>query len=163
MIVDAETLDVRPIADQLLHDAAGDCVSDVDVGRLGWSNELVLHVVELKTTEPAAGLTGLAEAFQAQSARSTGCWPRTARMLMPTAMHPWMNPVARDAAVAARQRPDLRGVRPHLRLSRPRLGQPAERALESARSPTTHAVRPAARGHPPAAADPARARRQLAR
>jgi hypothetical protein len=38
-IVDRDTLDVRPLAPEVLHAAAGDWVSDHDDGDIGWSNE----------------------------------------------------------------------------------------------------------------------------
>src|SRR5439155_21189196 len=65
MIVDAETLNVRPICDELLKGAAGKVVDSVDMpGGVTWSNELVLHVVELKATQPLARLEGAAAGFQ---------------------------------------------------------------------------------------------------
>lgn len=92
MIVDAETLSVRPITDQLLEAVAGELVSDVECGEITWSNELALHVVELKTTDPAPRLAGLSNLFQEQVvAINAALRPFHAR-LMPTAMHPWMNP-----------------------------------------------------------------------
>ena len=47
MIVDAATLDVRPIADELLRDASGggEWVEDVEAGVIGWSNEIVAHII----------------------------------------------------------------------------------------------------------------------
>ncbi len=53
MIVDAESLSVRPIADEVLRRVAGEYVNEVERGPLAWSNELVLHVIELKTNGPA--------------------------------------------------------------------------------------------------------------
>ena len=35
---------------------AGEIVSDVEMGALAWSNELVLHVVELKTSKNLADI-----------------------------------------------------------------------------------------------------------
>ena len=94
MIVDRETLHVRPIADRLLQAAAGEPASDVERGLLAWSNELVLHVIELKTNGPARTLSGLTELFQ-QDVRAINriLEPMNAR-LMPSAMHPWMDPLA---------------------------------------------------------------------
>jgi glutamate---cysteine ligase / carboxylate-amine ligase len=92
MIVDADTLDVRPITDQLLFDAAGDYVSDFESGDISWSNELVLHVVELKTTDPAAELAPLSRSFQREVERINRMLEPHGAMLMPSAMHPWMNP-----------------------------------------------------------------------
>lgn len=88
MIVDRHTLDVRPIADRLLGDAA-----EVRQGRFAWSNELVLHLVELKNAEPAESLAGLAAGFQAEIARIDALLAGYDARLMPTAMHPWMDPL----------------------------------------------------------------------
>ncbi len=96
MIVDAASMDVRPLADELLRAAAGDYVNEHEADDLTWSNELVVHVFELKVTEPVATLDGVADRFQANVAeinRRLAAW--NAR-LMPTAAHPWMDP-ERDA------------------------------------------------------------------
>ncbi|HSH07201.1 MAG TPA: glutamate-cysteine ligase family protein [Burkholderiales bacterium] len=92
VLVDRETLAVRPIADQLLRDASGAVVNALNHGRFGWSNELVLHLLELKSERPEAGLESLAEGFQDEvRAMNARLAPLGAR-LMPTGMHPWMNP-----------------------------------------------------------------------
>lgn len=92
MIVDAETLNVRPITDELFKSVVGEYVSDIENDEIAWSNELVLHVVELKTNGPAAALGGLPEAFQANLRRIGEILAPMGARLMPTAMHPWMNP-----------------------------------------------------------------------
>lgn len=94
MIVDAQSLDVRPIADELLRDAAGgsEYVGEVQAGEVSWSNELVAHVVELKTTDPATSLTPLAGAFQSQVRRINELLAPHGARLMPGGMHPWMDP-----------------------------------------------------------------------
>ena len=94
MVVDRETLDVRSIVDALLRDAAGadDWVEDVDDGAIGWSNELVSHVVELKCAAPAPSLAGLADEFQRSVRRANEVAARHGACLMPTGMHPWMDP-----------------------------------------------------------------------
>jgi gamma-glutamyl:cysteine ligase YbdK (ATP-grasp superfamily) len=91
-IVDRATLDVRPIADRVLFAASGDQSGDHVNGRISWSNELVRHVLELKTTGPERSLAGVAAAFQ-ENVRELGehLAPHGAR-LMPTGMHPWMDP-----------------------------------------------------------------------
>ena len=92
MIVDRQTLAVMPIADTLLQAAAGSIVSEVDRGKFGWSNEIVLHLVEVKNAHPAPALEPLAAGFQAEvNAINRLLQPMGAR-LMPGAMHPWMNP-----------------------------------------------------------------------
>lgn len=97
MIVDRQTLQVRPMCDELFEAFAGEPVSDVepegDQGQTAWSNELVLHVVELKTREPAHTLRGLAQAFQNDICRINDLLEPMHACLLPTAMHPWMNPL----------------------------------------------------------------------
>lgn len=97
MIVDRETLDVRPLADVLLRDVAGgdEWVSDVepDEGEgIGWSNELVNHVIELKTVDPVTDLAGIAPRFQRQVEVANEWLERRDARLLPGAMHPWMDP-----------------------------------------------------------------------
>jgi gamma-glutamyl:cysteine ligase YbdK (ATP-grasp superfamily) len=94
MIVDRQTLSVMPIADALLRTAAGGDASEVARGRFGWSNEIVLHLVEIKNARPDPALEPLAAGFQAEvSAINRLLAPRGAR-LMPGGMHPWMRPAA---------------------------------------------------------------------
>ena len=92
MIVDRGRLDVRPIADRVLEAAAGELTGDVKRGPLAWSNELVLHVIELKTNGPAAGLTGLAGLFQEDVRAINRLLDPWNACLMPSAAHPWMDP-----------------------------------------------------------------------
>lgn len=92
MIVDAETLDPLPIADALLKDATGHLTSDFEDGDISWSNELVLHVIELKTTRPESKLDQLEKSFLRSQARIRSLLAKRNARLMPTAMHPWFNP-----------------------------------------------------------------------
>ncbi|REK19299.1 MAG: glutamate--cysteine ligase [Planctomycetota bacterium] len=92
MIVDAASLDVRPITDRVLYEVAGGYVAEHELGELAWSNELALHVIELKTNGPAASLAPLAALFQEHVARINALLEPWGARLMPTAMHPWMNP-----------------------------------------------------------------------
>lgn len=96
MIVDAETLDVRPAADALFRAACGADLDDYEPdgpsGSVAWSNELVLHVVELKTARPAPSLVGLEHRFHDHAGRINALLMSMGCRLMPTAMHPWMDP-----------------------------------------------------------------------
>lgn len=94
IVVDAKTLDVRPVVDELLRRAAGRdaWVEDFDDGDVGWSNELVTHVVELKTMGPVATLAGCAARFVASTGRLNALLADLGARLMPTGMHPWMDP-----------------------------------------------------------------------
>jgi hypothetical protein len=68
-------------------------VSEVEVGALSWSNELVLHVIELKTNGPAGSLTGLGKEFERHVKKINAILRPMGGRLMPTACHPWMNPL----------------------------------------------------------------------
>lgn len=93
MIVDRETLDVMPICDRLLHDVAGNYEPELEMGDLAWSNELALHVVELKTNGPARTVSApLADLFQSHVRDINQRLDALNARLMPTAMHPWMDP-----------------------------------------------------------------------
>lgn len=94
MIVDAETLDVKPVADEILYDVAGSYVNEVSRGEIAWSNELVMHLIELKTDGPARTLDGLEKKFQQQVREINERLATQNAKLMPTAMHPWMDPYA---------------------------------------------------------------------
>lgn len=98
MVVDAETLDVLPVTDRILKAASGSYESEVAVGPVSWSNELCLHVIELKTTEPAPDLAPWGATFQEHVGRINEVLSTAehvgdrAGRLLPTGMHPWMDP-----------------------------------------------------------------------
>ena len=73
MIVDRKTLDVLPVSDEVLRSAAGRYVNNYISGSMGWSNEFVSHVMELKNNDPRPSLKGLAHAFQKQVAHVARC------------------------------------------------------------------------------------------
>jgi carboxylate-amine ligase len=93
MLVDRDTLKVAPITDELLKHELGSYGSDFENGIVTWSNELVLHVVELKSTRPEADLHALENMFVENVARINGVLAHWNAMLMPTAAHPFMNPL----------------------------------------------------------------------
>lgn len=92
MIVDRSHLNVRPLADRVLQAAAGEIVGEIDLGEISWSNELALHVIELKTTQPASSLAPLADAFCDSIANMQVYLRDLDACLLATAMHPWMDP-----------------------------------------------------------------------
>src|SRR5690606_18750545 len=65
---------------------------DGEDGLVSWSNELVLHVLEMKTTEPTDDLPRAAGVFQDHARRLDGMLRERGAMLLPGAMHPWMDP-----------------------------------------------------------------------
>lgn len=89
MIVARDTLAVLPMADRLLASAAGHAVAR---GAFGWCNEIVSHVIEIKNQAPVPALAPLAAGFQAEVAAIGQLLRPLGARLMPTGMHPWMDP-----------------------------------------------------------------------
>jgi len=92
MIVSDTTLDVAPVADRLLEALAGEPASEVELGAMAWSNELALHVLEVKTNGPARGLSGLGTLFHGEVQRANALLSGLGCRLLPGGMHPWMLP-----------------------------------------------------------------------
>ena len=92
MIVDHLTLSVLPVTDKVLHHVANEYISDVSMGETEWSNELALHVIELKTNGPAKDLSQLPALFHRDIQHINGILEKHGGRLMPGAMHPWMDP-----------------------------------------------------------------------
>ena len=92
MIVDRRSLCVLPVSDQLISSVAGAMVNEVARGEIAWSNELVLHVIELKTNGPARSVADLPELFLENVRDINTRLEAMHGMLMPTGMHPWMDP-----------------------------------------------------------------------
>lgn len=92
MIVDQQTLAVKPIADELLKHEIGEIGSDFENGIVTWSNELVMHVIEIKSTKPESNFNGIENAFAENVRQINSILTKWNAMLMPTAVHPFMNP-----------------------------------------------------------------------
>jgi gamma-glutamyl:cysteine ligase YbdK (ATP-grasp superfamily) len=93
MIVDRDSLAVRPIADELLKHILGSYGSDYENGMVTWSNELVLHVVELKSSKPEKNFSALESQFAENVRRINSILSEWNAMLLPTAAHPFMDPM----------------------------------------------------------------------
>lgn len=93
MLVDKDTLAVKPVTDELLKHELGEYGSDFENGIVTWSNELVLHVVEIKSTEPEANFNALENGFAENVKRINAILDKWNAMLMPTAAHPFMDPL----------------------------------------------------------------------
>lgn len=94
MIVDAPSLNVRPLAEALLTGEDGAPADEVCRGKLRWSNELVSHVIELKTAGPLNSLAGLEADFQQGVNQINALLRPLKARLLPTAMHPLMDPLS---------------------------------------------------------------------
>ncbi|WP_073136790.1 carboxylate-amine ligase [Chryseolinea serpens] len=93
MLVDRSTLQIKPITDDLLKHELGHYGSDVDKGMVTWSNELVMHVVELKSTKPESDFATLEKEFAANVKNINAILSQWNAMLLPTAAHPFMDPM----------------------------------------------------------------------
>ena len=93
MLINALTLNVNPIVDKLLTVKNGTLTSDIDNGAIAWSNELVAHVVELKTNGPTNDLNSLSDLFHQNVKEINAILKTLDSQLLPTASHPLMNPL----------------------------------------------------------------------
>ncbi len=94
MVVAPDDLSVRPIVDELFKRVTGDYSGEFDDDDIAWSNELALHVVELKTNGPSPTLRGVAAAFQRSVRRCAAELAPLGGRLLPTGMHPTMDPLS---------------------------------------------------------------------
>ncbi len=92
MMVDSDTLNPIPVSDKIIKEVAGEYVNEVEQGEIAWSNEVVLHVIELKTNGPVADFDRLPSLMTRNITAINTILERYHGVLMPTAMHPWMNP-----------------------------------------------------------------------
>jgi carboxylate-amine ligase len=93
MIADKKSLSVKPIADKIIYDVMGEFVSDVEFKETAWSNELVLHVIEIKTNGPRKDLKKLDELFSQNVKDINNILFKYDCILLPTGMHPFMDPL----------------------------------------------------------------------
>ena len=92
MLVHSDSLKVNPIVDKLLTRKNGSLTSDVENGKIEWSNELVAHVVEIKTNGPTPDLESLDGLFAENVKEINSLLKEFDSELMPTAAHPIMDP-----------------------------------------------------------------------
>lgn len=94
MLIEQATGRVSPTADVLLREVSGSSVpvADHEDGTIAWSNELVQHVIELKTHGPAPSLRGLAHEFSLRIRRINSLLAHRGVQLLGGGMHPFMDP-----------------------------------------------------------------------
>ena len=93
MLINNSSFKVAPIVDTLLTKKAGKLSADIDNGKIAWSNELVAHVIELKTNGPTADLNVLSSLFHTNVMEINQLLKAENSQLLPTACHPLMNPL----------------------------------------------------------------------
>src|SRR5258708_12096833 len=89
MIVDKSTLAVKPVTDELLKHELGDYGSEFENGMVTWSNELVLHVIELKSTRPESNFSALESAFPHIIDPINTLFPARTTIPLPPPTHPF--------------------------------------------------------------------------
>jgi carboxylate-amine ligase len=104
MVVDRDSLAVKPVVDRLLQAAAklpGAKVEsesepgwpdEVSLGPISLSNELTAHVLEFKATEPTPQLHGVSSLFADAIKKITPLLEKENCVLLPGGMHPTMDP-----------------------------------------------------------------------
>jgi carboxylate-amine ligase len=92
MIVDRDTLQVRPLADELLKHELGYYGADLIRGQVTWSNEMVLHVLELKATQPESNLSQLGYLLADEVRYINNVLRQWNARLLPGGCHPSFNP-----------------------------------------------------------------------
>lgn len=92
MIVDSKTLAVRPISDFILRNEAGEIRNELEFPKTCWSNELVKHVIELKTNGPLPLSRSMSDLFHADLKRINALLKTQGSCILSTAMHPFFNP-----------------------------------------------------------------------
>ncbi len=93
MIVDKKTLNPQPITDEVIIKKNGLITDELTNGPISWSNELVLHVIELKTTNPALNTDGLSYMMHQNVMEINEILDAHGAQLLPTAMHPFLDPL----------------------------------------------------------------------
>ncbi len=93
MIVDTKTLNVQAKSDHILETLAGKVINEVSLGDIAVSNELVMHVLELKTNGPKAPNAPIANQFQAALEKIELVLRDNELQFLPGGAHPWMDPL----------------------------------------------------------------------
>lgn len=92
MVVEKDTLNVLPIVPTFFEKINGSFTNEIEHPHITWSNELVSHVIELKNDQPTDDLKKLNLEFQNEIRWINNDLKSMNAILLPTAMHPWMNP-----------------------------------------------------------------------
>lgn len=92
MLVDRDNLEIQPKSDLILSALAGQQVNEVELGDIAISNELVMHVLELKNNGPKPPKAPITSQFQKTILDLQPLLLQNNLILLPTGAHPWMNP-----------------------------------------------------------------------
>jgi gamma-glutamyl:cysteine ligase YbdK (ATP-grasp superfamily) len=94
MLVDKDSLDVSPKSDIILKQlAGGHQVNSFELGDIEISNELVMHVIELKNNGPRPPEEPIASHFYQAIQTLQPLLEKHHLQFLPTGAHPWMDPL----------------------------------------------------------------------
>lgn len=93
MIVDIDSGNVKPLCDEVIKTVTGDYLADAELGKISWSNELVNHVIEIKTTQPTKSLSNVNLDFHQSILKINEILEGMGAKMLPSAVHPWMDPL----------------------------------------------------------------------
>ncbi|MBA3536058.1 MAG: glutamate--cysteine ligase [Tatlockia sp.] len=94
MLVDRINLNIQSKSDIILKALAGEQVNEVALGEIAVSNELVMHVLELKNNGPKPPNAPIALQFQQTIDSLQPLLAQHNLQLLPGGAHPWMNPLS---------------------------------------------------------------------
>jgi len=92
MIIDKDSLQVKPISDELLKHELGTYGNESENGIITWSRENVLHAIELRSTKAESNFNTLENGFADNIRLINKILTQWNAVLLPTAAHPLMNP-----------------------------------------------------------------------
>ncbi|MBI2603503.1 MAG: glutamate--cysteine ligase [Deltaproteobacteria bacterium] len=92
MLVKKGDHSIAPIADEVLTSLEGELTEEFERNGTAWSQELALHVIELKTNGPQDSFLDIQRAFVKEIREMNKLLEHFDCCLMPTAMHPFMHP-----------------------------------------------------------------------
>lgn len=87
MMIDPKDLSIRPIIQQILGDE-----DEIKRGIFSWSAEFAAHVFEIKNNTPVQDILSLLAGMQNEVVTVAALLDRQKTGLLPTGMHPFMNP-----------------------------------------------------------------------
>lgn len=92
MVVGNRDMKIKNVVDKVLTEAAGELTSDVERGSMAWSNELISHVIEIKTNGPAISFEELPEKFLEEVQQINKILEKYDARLLSSACHPFVDP-----------------------------------------------------------------------
>src|SRR5690606_13489277 len=93
MVVSRDTLQATPVVDRIFMHLNNRPEGEFVNGKISWSNELVAHVIELKTTKPVALPSEVLPEFRKNVEKINSILSENHCCLLPTACHPFMDPL----------------------------------------------------------------------